>query len=142
MRATLLVAALVLPLTACGGGGGGGGGGMCEVDQDCGGGQVCARNGECDDPADVRAVKVTWTVGGQPASTQTCANHPSLYLQFDGPDFGDDFAFEPVPCDQGQFNIDKLAKRFTQVELGPDGGPLMYADIDPTTGSVSFDLVP
>jgi hypothetical protein len=134
----LAPALAMLALAGCGGGGGA----ACEQDSDCGSVQVCARNGECDAPSDVRALKILWTVGGMPASTQTCANFPSLYLQFDSPNFGDSFGFDPVPCDQGQFNIDKLPKRFTGVELGPESGALSFATIDPTSAMVSFDLTP
>ena len=115
---------------------------MCQTDTDCSGGDICARNGECDAPSDVRAVKVTWLIRAMPASAQTCANSPSFYVQFDGPTYEDTFAFEPVPCDQGQFNIDKLPKRFTQVEMGIDGQFNDIAAIDPATETAAFDLFP
>jgi hypothetical protein len=134
--------AALLAAVALAGCGGDGTGAACTQDTDCSGGQVCARNEQCDAKSDVRSVKITWTIGGMPASSQTCAGQPSLYLQFDSPYYGDDFGFDPVPCQQGQFNIDKLPKRFDDVELGPDGGALLEAPIDPADDPVSFDLMP
>ncbi len=111
---------------------------MCETDSQCGG-DICARDGECIAASQVRQVKITWTIDGQPASATTCGPAPSLYLQFDGPTFQDTFGFAPVPCMQGQFTIDRLPKRFDQVELGADGGFNQVTGID-SSNSASFDL--
>ena len=90
----------------------------CMVDTDCGGGEVCTRNMECLAPSDVYSVKVTWTIRGSAANASTCAASPDFYIQFDGPEQRDTFGYEPVPCDPGQFTVDKLPKRFTQAEIG------------------------
>ena len=113
----------------------------CMLDSDCGGGNVCARDGECLPSGQVWAVKVTWTLRGSAANASTCASSPSFYLQFDGFDLHDTFGYEPVPCDQGQFLIDKLPKRFVQVEIGENN---RFLDAQPISaaGSASFDLYP
>ena len=115
---------------------------MCNVDSDCGGGGlVCARNNECLAPSEVWPVKVSWTIRGSAASGTTCAQTPSFYLQFDSLDVRDTFGYEPVPCEQGQFLVDKLPKRFVQVEIGENN---RFLDAQPinASGSASFDLYP
>ncbi len=114
---------------------------VCMVDSDCGGGNVCTRDNECLAPSEVWAVKVTWTIRGSAANAQTCATSPSFYLQFDGQFQQDTFGYEPVPCEQGQFLVDKLPKRFVQVEIGENNRMLDAQPIS-STGSASFDLYP
>jgi hypothetical protein len=97
-----------------------GNGSECSTDSQCGD-DVCARSGECLARASVRGVTVNWTVSGITADALTCAPHPDLYLQFNGPDYGDVLRFAPVPCNEGKFFIDKLPRRFLQVELGAEG---------------------
>lgn len=113
---------------------------VCMVDSDCGG-DVCARDGECLPASEVWPVKVTWTIRGSAANAQTCATSPSFYLQFDGQFQQDSFGYEPVPCEQGQFLVDKLPKRFVQVEIGENN---RFLDAQPISaaGSASFDLYP
>ena len=113
---------------------------LCESDSQCGA-NVCARNGECLPASEVRAVRVTWTIQGMPASATTCASTPSLYIQFDGSTVQDSFGYAPVPCQEGVFSIDKLPSRFGQVELGVEGGPLSIADIK-SDGTATLDLTP
>ncbi len=109
----------------------------CKVDTDCGG-QVCARNGECVDSSQVQMVKVTWTVRGQMANATTCASAPDLELWFQSPQ--DYFGFEPVPCMEGQFTIDKIPTRYDEVELDIAGGsPVAFSPI-PASLTVAFDL--
>jgi hypothetical protein len=116
---------------------------QCTVDSDCGDSLVCARPGECLSPGQVREVTATWTVNGMPAGAQTCASIEDLMIQFDGSDFNDTLGFAPVPCSQGQFHVDKLPRRYIEIELGIDGrGLLNAAFIDPATNSAQFDLVP
>ncbi len=110
----------------------------CRSDSQCGG-DVCARSGECLPRSEVRAVTVKWTVKGEQANATTCS-HPDLYLQFDGLDYGDTLGFAPVPCKQGQFFVDKLPKRYLQVELGIEGGATDISSIDPSTATSQFDL--
>jgi hypothetical protein len=116
-------------------------GGMCQVDSDCGG-EVCARTNECLPASQIRMVKVTWTIRGMAASAQTCAASPSFYIQFDGRSVQDTAAYAPVPCDQGQFSVDKLPRRFDQVEMGVEGRVHDIAIIDPTSGTATFNLAP
>ena len=123
------------------GGGGGGGSFGCHQDSDCGA-DVCARDGECLPAADVRMVKVTWTIRGAAANATSCAATPDFYLQFDGPTQNDTFGYTPVPCAAGQFSIDKLPTRFDQVELGVDNRFNDVARIAAATGLATFDLYP
>lgn len=109
----------------------------CKSDSECGG-DVCARNGECTAASNIRMVKVTWTVNGQQASATTCAPAPSLELFFYSAQ--DTFGYEPVPCMEGQFTIDKIPLRYDEVELDRLGGsPVGYSPI-PASATVAFDL--
>jgi hypothetical protein len=114
------------------------GGGDCTTDSQCGG-EVCARSGECLARSEVRSVTVKWTVKGEAANATTCT-HPDLYLQFDGADYGDTLGFAPVPCKQGQFFVDKLPKRYLQVELGVEGRATDISSIDATSAAAQFDI--
>jgi hypothetical protein len=134
------VVSLVL-LGACprpGGDDGPSGGGECFVDQECITGEVCARDDVCWPESEVRSVRTTWTLRGQPASTTTCARTPDLHFIFDG-NVSDDLGFAPVPCETGQFFIDKLPRPFTRVELGVDDGAWRVATID-GSGEAVIDL--
>jgi hypothetical protein len=112
----------------------------CQQDTDCGANNVCARDETCQPASDVRKVTAKWTIRGMPADVVTCTQ-PNLYIQFDGPDYGDTLGFEPVPCVQGQFNVDKLPVRYGQVELGvADQPPMDTAPIDADTGIATLDL--
>jgi len=102
------------------GGGGGDSSFGCHADADCGSSSVCARDGECLASSDVRSIHVTWTVSGQPASTQTCAS--ALHLDLTFMDTAEDqFGFSPVPCVEGKFSIDKLPSWYGYVELSRTG---------------------
>jgi hypothetical protein len=116
---------------------GNGTGGECVNDQQCGD-DVCARSGECLAPSSVRQVQVRWTMNGAAADATSCAAHPNLFLQFNGPDYGDVLRFAPVPCKAGSFFVDRLPRRYQQVELGPEGATGDLAQIDAT--GASFDL--
>jgi hypothetical protein len=118
----------------------GGTGGECVSDSQCGD-DICARGGECTGRTSVRDVMVRWTVNGVAAGTTACNSHPDLFLQFDGPDYGDTIRFAPVPCVAGLFNIDKLPKRYAQVELGIDGATGSVVRIDARTAQAQFDLL-
>jgi hypothetical protein len=114
-------------------------GGECVNDSQCGD-DVCTRGGECAARTNVRAVTVKWTVEGTAAGATSCTVHPDLYLQFNGTDYGDTLRFEPVVCSQGSFFIDKLPKRYQQVELGVQGGTGTRLTIDAVSAQASFDL--
>jgi hypothetical protein len=116
-------------------------GGDCQIDQDCSGSEICARNGECHAPSDVRTIHVTWTIRGMPASSTTCGATPNFYILFSSPEVSDAYGYEPVPCASGLFTIDKLPKRFNAVELGVDGGYSEQAAFD-AQGNATFDLAP
>ena len=114
-------------------------GGECVNDSQCGD-DVCARSGECLARSNIRSVTIKWTVNGVAADAASCTAHPDLYLQFDGADYGDTLRFAPVPCREGSFFIDKLPKRYVQVELGSEGGASDVSPIDKATAQAQFDL--
>lgn len=116
-------------------------GSACQVDDDCGGSNVCARNGECIAPSNVRTVHVTWKIRGAPASATTCAATPNFFIMFSSPSRTDTYGYEPVPCASGLFTIDKLPTRFNAVELGVDGG-YSEATVFDSQGNAAFDLAP
>jgi len=136
------VAAVTLAALALGGcprPGGPGGGGECFVDEECAAGEVCARDELCWPEDQVRRVETRWTVRGMPASATTCAGHPDLHIRFDG-NVADDLGFAPVPCEVGQFTVDRLPRPFTLVELSVDnGGPGRTTTID-ALGMAVLDL--
>lgn len=115
------------------------GGGECVSDSQCGD-DVCTRNGECAPRSSVRSVVVKWTLEGAAANATSCNAHPNMFLQFDGSDSGDTLRFEQVACSQSQFPVDKLPKRYTQVELGFAGSTTVVQPIDPITAQAVFDL--
>lgn len=116
-----------------------GGDGECKRDEDCGGGEICARDSQCALPADVRQVDVTWTIRGAAASVMTCGTHPDLYISFIGNDSSDTLGYTPVPCKTGQFIVDKLPTRFRQVELGVENGTRDVVNIN-ASGTATLDL--
>lgn len=136
----LAAAASLVLLGAClpPGGGGPSGGGACFVDQECITGEICARDDQCWPASEVREVRTTWTLRGQPANATTCARSPDLHIIFDG-NVRDDLGFSPVPCEIGQFVVDKLPRPFTRVELGVDDGAWRVATIG-ASGTVAIDL--
>jgi hypothetical protein len=114
----------------------------CQADSDCSGSQECARDGECLPAAEIRAIKVMWTVRGQPASDDTCVDSPDLELSFDDGIEQDEFGFAPVPCNAGQFPIDKMPSRYVQADLGIlNTSRDQSAPID-STGLAQIDLEP
>ncbi|MBA3818728.1 MAG: hypothetical protein H0X17_07535 [Deltaproteobacteria bacterium] len=117
-----------------------GGAGECDVDADCSG-DVCARDGFCHSAGSVRAVRVTWTVNGMPASAAACTSAPDLAIYFSGKAAGDDpLGFAPVPCETGQFVIDKLPTSYSMVELGRDGAGFPDVKSISSSNVVTFDL--
>jgi hypothetical protein len=119
-----------------------GGGGFdlaCTQDSECGAANVCARIGGCVAAGDVRSIHVTWTLNGQPASADTCSANPDLEIDFSG-DGGFGVGFEPVPCAEGKFSIDKMPVWYTRVELGKPRGSFNSANLDDATGEAAIDL--
>jgi len=111
----------------------------CFVDEECSAGEVCARDSQCWLASDVRPVRATWTLNGQPADETTCARFPELYIEFHGSSV-DDLGFSPVPCANGLFTVDKLPRGFTRVEVGVDRGPWDSASFN-SAGQAALDLL-
>ena len=105
----------------------------------CGADLVCTRDGECLPPDEVRAVHISWTVSGAPASVTSCAAAPDLVLDLRGRS-GASFGFEPVPCAEGMFTVDRLSTDYDTVQLGrASDRQLQHATID-AAGNASVDL--
>lgn len=102
------------------GGTGGQTGSWCHADTDCGGGYVCARDGECLTSSQVRVIHVTWTLQSAAADSMTCGASPNLDITFFDTS-GSQFGFSPVPCVEGKFTIDKLPTWYTTVQLARTG---------------------
>jgi hypothetical protein len=116
-------------------------GGGCHDDSTCKG-LVCARTGVCLSADQIRAVHVSWTVSGMPASQTSCASAPDLEIELDSPSgSGGRLAFVPVPCIEGKFSVDKAPISIDHVSLGRSyGGGWQTAKIDAITGEASLDL--
>jgi len=136
MRLALAPLALVLgacPMTSPSGNG------ECETDRDCDG-YVCARDHLCYASDDVRAVTVTWTVRGMPASEAACTGAQDLQITFiDDVPGATPLGYAPVPCANGQFFVDKLPTTFRQVELGREGAFPESTTIS-ASGTATLDL--
>jgi hypothetical protein len=115
--------------------------GDCQVDDDCSGSKVCARNGDCLAQSDVRAVRVTWTIRGQAPTMTSCSTSPNFYILFASHDFNDSYGYEPVPCASGVFSVDKLPTKYYAVEIGVDGRFSQEAVFD-SQGQATLDLMP
>lgn len=113
--------------------------GECERDGDCAG-NVCARDSFCYPASDVREVKTTWTIRGNPASPTSCGPVTSLMIGFAGGAAGEEpINYAPVPCEIGQWLMDKLPRSYTTVELGKENGFPQAKSIG-ASGLVEFDL--
>jgi len=113
----------------------------CHSDSQCGE-DVCARSGECLARSAIHEVVIKWTVNSAAANATSCSAHPALYLQFDGSDYGDTLRFAPVTCREGQYRVDRLPRRYVQVQLGFEGTTGDVSSIDATTTQIQFDLFP
>ena len=116
-------------------------GSECHSDSQCGD-DVCALSGECLARSATREVMIRWTVNSAAANATSCNAHPNLYLQFDGTEYGDTLRFAPVVCRQGSYKVERLPKRYVQVELGFEGSTGDVSAIDTSTAQVQFDLFP
>jgi hypothetical protein len=139
MSNSALLACLILACSGCPQTGQGGG--DCEYNQECAP-DVCGRDHICTEASNVREVTVSWTVRGQVASEQTCGNSQTFTLTFFadelGGSFDDELGFDPVPCPSGQFFIDRLPKRYDNVQLGYSGRGIPIK----SDGTVSGDFIP
>lgn len=117
------------------------GGGVCNIDEHCDPAEVCARTSECLPPSQVRLVRLTWTIRGQPANDTTCAQTPDLYVLFAASGLHDTLGYAPVPCRAGLFTVDKLPRRFVSAEIGVENRFSEVEAID-ADGNVAFDLYP
>lgn len=90
---------------------------QCDVDDDCSGGEVCARTHECLAATEVRSVKIDWTIDGQTDVATGCAalGLSDMTIQFTGDQT--EISFAPVPCAGASYFIDKLPLRFDAVSL-------------------------
>jgi hypothetical protein len=118
-----------------------GSGSECHSDSQCGD-DVCARSGECLPRNSTREVLVKWTIDSAAADAVSCVEHPNLYIQFEGTDYGDTLRLAPVQCRAGQYKVDRLPKRYVQVELGFEGSTSDVSSMDASTAQVQFDLFP
>lgn len=118
-------------LAACGGAPG-----VCSNDSDCADGDLCTRIEVCVPASQVRAVRVTWTVQGMPASDATCKGM-QFELEFVSSTYRP-LAYSPVPCAVGTFMVDKLPTAFTTVRVHR-GQVLRSVPIDATTGEAMFE---
>jgi hypothetical protein len=117
-------------------------GASCHSDADCTGGTVCARVGGCAAPANIRAVHISWTVNGKPASTAACDTRQSLEIDFLANDGSNaHVGYAPVPCAEGKFTIDKLPTYYGSVSLGERRSLWQSATIDAVTGEAALDLM-
>lgn len=90
---------------------------VCDVDDDCPSGLLCANTHECLGASQVRRLTVAWTVGGLPAAAASCEPVGPLTLRIDTADRADEVEYAPVPCAVGQFTFDKLPVDFARVRL-------------------------
>jgi hypothetical protein len=119
----------------------------CTSDAECQP-SVCARDHACHAADDVRSVLTTWTIVGKPASATACARVPKLYIRFDTDLAVEAITFAPVPCELGQFLLDKAPGHSIQVELGgydglvinPNGGFGAQRKLIDASGAVAFDM--
>ena len=105
----------------------------------CLGTEVCARDGECLPPSEVRTAHLTWTINGAAADSTTCAPHPDLFVDFIS-DANERFGFSPVPCFEGKFSIDKLPTKYTMTELGVEFSHMGTTLPLDANGDAMFDL--
>jgi hypothetical protein len=88
----------------------------------CGSEDVCADDFRCEPASDLVVAHVTWTVGGQAANATTCANVPSMFLQFSGNPSNTVVVAvdETVSCTDGMFTATKLPKEYDQALMFDD----------------------
>ncbi|MBK9032776.1 MAG: hypothetical protein IPL61_16155 [Myxococcales bacterium] len=139
MRMLVLACLAVLPLAACFEPVDGG---ACARDSDCAG-AVCTRVGEC--ATEAYALRVTWTIAGQPASASSCTGIGELELTVIDPSVGTAHTVAPVPCGPGSFFYDKLPLGYTVVRMvtfAADGGRLGFVEGTAvgSSGVVALDL--
>jgi len=136
MRAALVLVALA----GCGSPGPSG----CKTDGDCGG-ETCARDGSCLPASQIRMVKVTWTIRAQVANATTCAMYPAtanMELIFSTGDYTTSFGYEPVPCMEGQFTIDKIPTAYLFVEMDGSAQQVLGSATIQPDNTASLDLSP
>ena len=116
----------------------------CSQDSDCGQGQ-CARAGECVPAGALQSARIFWTVDSQPPSDTSCAPVGELAVGFHDRIVDDKVVFRPVPCTLGQIFFDRMAARYTDVELtalDPDGGVITQVSgtLAGPASELTFDL--
>jgi hypothetical protein len=102
--------------------------GQCMVDQQCDSDQVCARNEACASPSSLRDVYVHWTIDGAAPTDTSCQRYGgSFELDFVSNNAGEDFGFDPVPCNLGTYHIDKMPTSYFGASL--DNGRAYAFDV-------------
>jgi hypothetical protein len=117
----------------------------CHSDADCAdpdaAATTCAVDGTC---SPVRVAHVDWTVGGEPASTETCAAAPNLDLSFSYDD--QVFGYSPVPCAEGQMTIDSFPVEYMTLQAyvilirAGDKRGEVWTQFDYATGTATLRL--
>ena len=139
VRSLALASIALLPLAACFEPADGG---ACARDSDCAG-AVCTRVGEC--ASEAYALRITWTIAGQPADAASCAGFDHLELTLIDPSVGTSHTVAPVPCAPGSFFYDKLPLGYTIVQMwtfATDGSRLRFVEGSAvgSGGVVALDL--
>ncbi len=100
--------------------------GVCNRDAECSVGVICARSGECLDPAAViPPFTVSWRLDGSPPTAATCARHPVLKLVFVADNAADADLVLELPCTGSGRVIDRIPEHLMWLdqELGPADVP-------------------
>lgn len=106
---------------------------------ECGPAEVCARDGACWADAEVREVRVRWTLRSQAATAQSCANSPQLDVAFFSSTAS--FGLSPVTCSVGMFTVDKMPLDYTRVELKRLGDTRADLSVEfDAAGNAAIDL--
>jgi hypothetical protein len=117
------------------------GGFYCQADTDCPASEECTRTSECLPAADVRSDVINWTVNAMPANATTCGTLTGFSLTFADHGIGAT-TFEPVPCAEGKFSIDKVDAAYDSVYLqdSAGAGTTWQGLIDQATGIANIDI--
>ena len=91
---------------------------FCLVDADCDG-MACARTNECVPADELKSVRISWTLYGQPASDELCSMLAidRMRATFEDNTNFDDLSYEPVPCAAGQIFYNRMPDRFDTFAL-------------------------
>jgi hypothetical protein len=124
----------------------GGGGSSVTLDipcvQDIAGGDVCSIEGKYLPASGVEAVRVTWTVSGQPASASTCAGSlETITVQLKDPNSSDAYG-ATVQCADGAFSPSKVPTDLQTVLIYGSSPDHLLGSATLANGSAAVDLMP